>query len=63
MNVKASILPYQKHLFSLDEDTHYFNCAYMRKRDPSHLNPSDSFRESDFEALFEVLKQAANHPR
>lgn len=63
MNVKASVLPCQKHLFSLDEDTHYFNCAYMspllktveeagiagiqRKRDPSHLSSSDFFTQSD----------------
>jgi selenocysteine lyase/cysteine desulfurase len=56
-------LPCQKDQFSLPEDLHYLNCAYMsplprsveeagvagvrRKRVPSRLEPEDFFRESD----------------
>lgn len=51
----------QKHLFSLEEDKHYINCAYMspllqsveqagiagmlRKRNPYHIRPRDFFED------------------
>ncbi len=53
----------QKHLFSLDPDVHYLNCAYMSpmlksveeagiegiksKRNPFHIFPDDFFRHSN----------------
>ena len=53
--------PCQKHLFSLDPDVHYLNCAYMgplpksveqagvrglqRKRSPNHITAPDFFSE------------------
>lgn len=58
-----AILPCQKRLFSLDENAHYLNCAYMspllraveaagvagivRKRNPGAIQPRDFFAESD----------------
>ncbi|HEX2683439.1 MAG TPA: hypothetical protein VHL77_05885, partial [Ferruginibacter sp.] len=52
----------QKHLFSLEADRHYINCAYMspllqsveaagiegmrRKRDPFRIAPSDFFNDA-----------------
>ena len=57
------MLPCQKPLFSLPDDEHYLNCAYMspiskrveaagvqglaRKRVPSRLSPPDFFTETD----------------
>jgi len=56
------MLSSQKHLFSLDPDFAYLNCAYMspmlqkvekigieaiqRKRQPQHIKPDDFFKES-----------------
>jgi selenocysteine lyase/cysteine desulfurase len=56
------MLSCQKHLFSLEQDRHYINCAYMspllksveeagikglaRKRDPSNITPLDFFNDA-----------------
>jgi len=74
--VNHAILPCQKRLFSLDENVHYLNCAYMspllrsvevagvagivRKRNPGALQQHDFFAESD--VLRQRFAQLINAP-
>lgn len=60
---KAPMLKLQRHLFSLDEEITYLNCAYMspvskqveaagiagikKKRSPQHITPGHFFEQSD----------------
>jgi len=63
MNTLETLLPCQKHLFSLDPDLHYINGAYMspllksveeagieglqRKRQPQRIAPADFFEDAE----------------
>ncbi|SDL29354.1 Selenocysteine lyase/Cysteine desulfurase [Catalinimonas alkaloidigena] len=71
-----SLLPCQKPLFSLPEDLHYLNCAYMspllksveaagiegvqRKRNPFAITPDDFFAQA--EAVRQRFGQLVNAP-